>query len=81
MHYNYKALQDFAKKVSQEQGLQMKVAKKGKSLQCYLTDQLQSNSDIELRLNIMIAIYDKGLHTTRFYDSDWDCGWKYLCMD
>ena len=77
MHYTYKAIKDFALRVERELGLTNRgIKKKGKTLICYLGEILRI--DPELSLNIMIGIYDKVLHNSRFYDYDSCEGYTYL---
>ena len=77
MHYTYKAIKDFALRVERELGLTNRgIEKKGKTLICYLGEILRI--DPELSLNIMIGIYDKVLHNSRFYDYHSCEGYTYL---
>ena len=77
MHYTYKAIKDFALRVERELGLTNRgIKKKGKTLICYLGEILRI--DPKLSLNIMIGIYDKVLHNSRFYDYDSCEGYTYL---
>ena len=77
MHYTYKAIKDFALRVERELGLTNRgIKKKGKTLICYLGEILRI--DPELSLNIMIGIYDKVLHNSRFYDYHSCEGYTYL---
>ena len=77
MHYSYKAIKDFALRVERELGLTNRgIKKKGKTLICYLGEILRI--DPKLSLNIMIGIYDKVLHNSRFYDYHSCEGYTYL---
>ena len=77
MHYTYKAIKDFALRVERELGLTNRgIKKKGKTLIYYLGEILRI--DPELSLNIMIGIYDKVLHNSRFYDYHSCTGYTYL---
>ena len=79
MHYTYKAMRDFAKRLSRELGLEMGGVKRcGKSQSCYIGEDITVNPEYPYSLNIWIAIYDKKLHNTRFYDSDTGDGYSYL---